>query len=214
MITNPFDQPPFAPEQADAWGRGFLFGLTGPFESTEDIPLDLDETLAAAFEQGRLAGQQSAIDGLDVLEPCTNLLLEHHVPLEAEVAKEGAALVVEIMEAGWALTAGAAFSFGFGLFLVVALATHTEVPPEQAVDHLSRNFTATIQSMGRENCAFFIGAGVDLESEGCQLQLSRVFRTQEQAHQAAVDMGRPVFFVGEWQANQCGTLVVVDGTTQ
>jgi hypothetical protein len=214
MITNPFDQSPFAPEQAQAWGQGFLFGLTGPFESTEEIPLELDETLTDAFEQGRLAGQQSAINGLDVLPQCTDLLLEHHIPMEVEVAKEGAALVADIVEAGWALTAGAAFSFGFGLFLVVALATHTEVPPEQAIDFLAQNFTATIQDMGRENCAFFIGAGIDLEREGCQLQMSPVFRTQDQARQAAVDMGRPVFFVGEWQANQCGNLVIVDGTTQ
>lgn len=35
MITNLFDQNPFARSRAVAWGQGFLSGLTGPFESNE-----------------------------------------------------------------------------------------------------------------------------------------------------------------------------------
>jgi hypothetical protein len=72
MITNPFDQPPFAPSQAEAWGQGFLFGLTGPMFSTEQAPDEIAEEVREAFEKGVLAGQQSAGNGLDIFPECVD----------------------------------------------------------------------------------------------------------------------------------------------
>ncbi len=66
MITNPFDQVPFDPSQALAWGQGFLFSLTGPLASTEQAPDSIADDVRDAFEKGVLAGQQAAIDGLDI----------------------------------------------------------------------------------------------------------------------------------------------------
>jgi hypothetical protein len=90
---------------------------------------------------------------------------------------------------------------------------HHFTPPEEAIDRISRDFFGTIESFGREDCAFYLGVGVDMYSRGCELQLTRLFRTQEQAHDAAIAIGRPVWFVGEWRANQCGTMTVIEGAT-
>jgi hypothetical protein len=72
VITNPFDQDPFARSQAVAWGQGFLSGLTGPFESNEQAPEGSTEDVLEAFDQDVLAGRQAAIDRLDIFPRWVN----------------------------------------------------------------------------------------------------------------------------------------------
>lgn len=212
MITNPFDQEPFAPSQAEAWGQGFLFGLTGPFQSTEQAPDSITEDVRDAFEQGVLAGQQSAIDGLDIFPQCVDTEEGEHVPLAAALSLEGAGFIADLVHG--AKLASAAFSTIFMVALDIALATHHFTPPEKVIDGITQQFFGTIEALGRQDCAFFIGGAVDLEVTGCQLQLTPLFRTQEQAHNAAVAFGRTLFFVGEWHANQCGSMTLVEGATE
>jgi hypothetical protein len=214
MITNPYDQPPAAPgnDAAQAWGQGFLFGLTGPQKSVEQAPDSISQEVLQAFEDGVLAGQQSAINGLDVFSGCIDTEEGEHVPLSAELGLEGVNLVGELLRG--AKLATAAFSTIFMTVLDVALATHHFTPPEQVIDGMTREFFNTIESLGRDDCAFYIGGGVDFDQAGCQLLLTPLFRAQDQAHDAAVALGRPLWFVGEWHANQCGSLNVVDGSTQ
>lgn len=216
MITNPFDQPPFAPEQALAWGQGFIFGLTGPLASTEDAPADLSDDVREAFEDGRLAGQQSSADGLDVFPQCVDTEEQEHLPLAVEVGFEGFSGLFETLKGLFQGTKilGGIFSAGFMTLLDIALAAHHFTDPDQAIDRITSDFFGTIQSFGRADCAFYLGVGVDLDAKGCELQLTPLFRTQQQAHDAAVAIGRTVWFVGEWHANQCGTMNVIDGATQ
>jgi hypothetical protein len=212
LIENPFDQDPFAPSQAFAWGQGFLFGLTGPFESTEQAPDEISEDVREAFEKGVLSGQQAAIDGLDIFPQCVDTEEQEHVPLAAELGLEAAGFAVELIEA--AKLASAAFSTCFMAALDIALAAHHFTPPEEVIDGITEKFFGTIEALGHEDCNFFIGGAVDLEAAGCQLKLTPLFRTPEQAHDAAVSFGRPVFFVGEWHANQCGRMKLIEGTTE
>jgi hypothetical protein len=212
VITNPFDQDPFDPSQAVAWGQGFLFGLTGPFESTEQAPDSITEDVREAFEQGVLAGQQSAIDGLDVFPQCVDTEEPEHIPLAASLSLEGAGFVADLLN--HATKASAAFSLAFMLALDIALAAHHFTPPEEVIDGITEKFFGTIEAFGRNDCAFFIGGAVDLDVAGCQLQLTPLFRTQEQAHKSALAFGRTIFFVGEWHANQCGFMQLIEGTTE
>lgn len=214
MITNPYDQPPMAPgnEQAQAWGWGYLFGLSGPLYSVEQAPEIIAAELLQEFQEGVLAGQQDAINGLNIFPAFIDTSEEHHIPLSVEVGMEGVNLAVEVWHG--AKFAGAAFSSIFMVLLDVALAAHHYTPPEQVIDGLNMEFFKVIETMGREDCAFFIGGGVDFDAPGAQLALTPLYRTREQARAAAVGMGRPKWFVGEWHANQCGTMTVVEGTTE
>lgn len=211
-ITNPFDQEPFAPSQALAWGQGFLFGMTGPLYSREQAPDSIGDDVREAFEQGVLAGQQAAIDGLNIFPQCIDTEEQEHVPLAAELGLEGAGFIADLVEG--AKLASAAFSTIFMAALDIALAAHHFTPPEEVIYGITQQFFGTIENLGRDDCAFYLGGAVDLNVAGCQLQLTRLFRTQEQAHDAAVGLGRTLWFVAEWHANQCGSMTLIDGTTE
>jgi hypothetical protein len=214
MISNPYDMPPLLPgnEQAQAWGWGFLFGLSGPLYSTEQAPESIAQELLQPFEEGVLAGQQSAIYGLDIFPPYIDTEEGEHVPLSAELGLEGVSFVGELLQG--AKLATAAFSTIFMVALDIALAAHHYTPPEQVIDGLNRDFFKVIEALGREDCAFFVGGGIDFSQRGAQLQLTPLYRTQELAHAAATGLGRALWFVGEWHANQCGTMTIVEGATE
>lgn len=214
MLTNPYEEVPREPgnDQAVAWGHGFLFGLTGPLQGGESPPGDVADDLLPVFEEGQLAGQQATIDGLEVFPQCISTREEHHIPLSVEIGFEAASYVMEAYRAGRLLLAGAAFASGVMLLLDIALSAHQFTPPEDAIDRISRDMMGNLQSLGRANCEFYVGGGVDFAAADCELQLSRLFRTQDQAKSAALSIGRNIWFVGYWAANQCGYLTLLDGT--
>lgn len=168
------------------------------------------------FEAGRLVGQQLSTDGIEVFPQCVDTEEGEHLPLGVEVGFEVATASFETIKGLLEGTRilGGIFSAGFMILLDIALAAHHFTPPEEAVDRISRDFFGTIESFGRPDCAFFLGVGVDMDAPGCQLQPTRLFRTQEQARDAAIAIGRTVWFVGEWHANQCGTMTVIEGATE
>jgi hypothetical protein len=213
MIENPFDRDPFEPSQAFAWGQGFLFGLTGPLESVDQAPDSITDDVRDAFNEGVLSGQDAAIHGLDIFPACIDTEEHEHVPPEAELAIDVAGFVVEVVKDA-ATPASAAFSMVFMTLVNIALAAHHFTPASEVIDGLSQDFFGTIEALGRQDCDFFLGGAVDFDAKGCQLQLTPLFRTQSDARDAAVALGRPTFFVSQWRANQCGAMTVVDGTTE
>src|SRR5262245_32396419 len=73
MLQNPFLIPPQVEgPQSRSWALGFAFGFQGPEQSTM-TPADIDPEDADAFDQGVLAGQDAAINGLSLPEPCIDL---------------------------------------------------------------------------------------------------------------------------------------------
>jgi hypothetical protein len=216
MISNPYEEPPMEPgnDQALAWGRGLIFGLTGPLQGGEAPPGDVQDDVLEAFASGQLVGQQASIDGVDVFPQCISTSEEHHIPLSVELGFEGASYLVEAYDAGRLFVAGAAFASGIMVLLDVALSAHHFTPPEEAIDRISRDMMSSLQSLGRADCEFYVGGGVDFDAVGCELQLTRLFRTRDQARSAAVGIGRGIWFVGYWAANQCGTLELVEGSTE
>src|SRR5262249_10150916 len=151
--------------------------------------------------------------GLDVFPKCVDTEEPEHVPLSAELSLEGVTFFVEVVE-DFGKLGTAAFSLAFMSALDIALATHHFTPPEEVINGITQQFFNTIEGLGRADCTFFIGGAIDPAQAGCQLKLTPLFRTQSQAHDAAIALGRSVFFVGEWHANQCGTMKVVEGTTE
>src|SRR5205807_8057163 len=148
MITNPYDTPPMEPgnDQAVAWGRGFLFGLTGPLQGGDAPNGNVAGDVLPVFEEGHLAGQQASIDGVDVFPQCISTSEEEHIPMSVELGFEAVSYLKEAYDAGKLLVGGAAFASGVMILLDVALAGHHFTPPEEALDRIGRDLMGSMQS--------------------------------------------------------------------
>jgi hypothetical protein len=112
MIENPFLVPPQVESpQSRSWAKGFVWGFEGPANSSlpqEDLTIEDSD----AFDQGVLAGQNSAINGLELDHPCIDLNVEppalshpfevKNFPEAADVGLEAIATAVEVAEVGLA----------------------------------------------------------------------------------------------------------------
>ena len=56
----------------------------------------------------------------------------------------------------------------------------------------------------------FLGGGVDFETQGCELQLTPVFRSLDAARNAAQAIGRRGRLVVSWRTDQSGGMTLVD----
>jgi hypothetical protein len=84
--------------------------------------------------------------------------------------------------------------------------------PEEVLPSLGQKFVDTLNSMEIDSGELFIGVGVDEQSSGCELQFSRLFKTIDQARQAADAMGRPHRVVARWQLNASGNFEIVEAS--
>jgi hypothetical protein len=188
---------------------GFAFGFQGPEQSTM-TPADIQPEDADAFNQGVLAGQDAAINGLSLPQPCVDLHAEGGF---------GWHLVVDVPEGlMWIKDLGEGFAAGIGgsviffLNLSIALETFTDDPGERLAQAAS-SLQAKLQEMGfdqsNQSVALFIGGGVDTSKRGCELMLTSIFRSQDAATNAAKALGRNDWFVASWRTDQSGGATIV-----
>ena len=130
MLDNPFLRPPQVESpQSRSWGRGLAFGFQGPPESMA-TPDTVEVEDADAFQQGVLAGQQAAIDGLEIVpDPCVDLNREPPAILDfAASGFEALTVRREILKKAYG---GGIFSAVMLLVdLSMALETHFDDPGE------------------------------------------------------------------------------------
>ena len=82
--------------------------------------------------------------------------------------------------------------------------------PEEMFPSLTQKFTETLNSMGIDSGELFIGMGIDMEVANCEVYLTRIFKTADQARQAVAAMGRPNTAIAHWQLNACGNLDIIE----
>src|SRR5512145_2610889 len=123
MINNPYPIPSMS---AVAWVNGFFNGFSAPDYSIEP-PANVAESDVEAFNAGVLAGQQSAISGLDLQYPC--------VPAADEASEAGHVISgVEFLHGLWELRHLKTFGLGVAslavvlIELAVTLPKHTRPP--------------------------------------------------------------------------------------
>jgi hypothetical protein len=217
MTENPFLTPPQVESpQSRSWAQGFLWGFEGPANSSlpqDDLSIEDND----AFDQGTLAGQSSAINGLEIDHPCIDLNVEppallhplevKNFPEAADVGLEAVATGVEIVEVGLA-----AF-FGSGILLAVGLSIGLETFSDDPGATISENATriqGQLSQMGfTASFRLFVGGAIDLGQTGCELKMTSIFRQLENAKAAAMAMGRPHFVVASWRSDQSGGVDVV-----
>jgi hypothetical protein len=204
MITNPFLGTP----QETGWGMGFAFGFTGP-NFTDPPPAVIAPELIDAFNEGRLVGQQSATGGIELSSSCLDLSSER--PLGEEVA-----LVGHVFELGMAVKDLANVKHVAGgiaglivLFLEIGIPDFTPTPDE-IMPSLAEKFTETLNRMGIDSGEVFIGMDIDMGVTGCEVEFSNLFKTAEQARQAAAAMGRPNTAIAHWRLDASGNLEILE----
>ena len=185
---------------------GFAFGFQGPEQSTM-TPVDIQPEDADAFNQGLLAGQNAAINGLSLPQPCIDLHAEGGLgPHLLMDVPEG---LMWIKDLGEGLAAGIGGSVIFFVNLSIALETFTDDPDERLTQAAS-TLQAKLQDMGfNQSMELFIGGGVDTSVAGCELMLTAIFRNKDAAVTAAKGLGRPHWLVVSWRTDQSGGASVV-----
>jgi hypothetical protein len=210
-FQNPFLIPPQVESpQSRSWGFGFAFGFQGPEQSTM-TPADIQPEDPDAFDRGVLAGQDAAINGLSLPQPCVDLNAEGGVGLHLVLEVPDAVLwIADLKEAGTLLAAGSiAGGVIFLLNLSIALETFTDDPDERLAQAASA-LQAKLQEMGfNQSMELFIGGGVDTSVAGCELMLTAIFRNKDAAVTAAEGIGRPHWLVVSWRTDQSGGATVV-----
>jgi hypothetical protein len=208
MLANPFlTIPQVESPQSRSWAMGFAFGFQGPEESTM-TPETIDPEDADVFDQGMLAGQGAAIDGLSLATPCVDLNAEG--PSVPHLAVEGA----EGAGALFALIAhGIAAGLSEGVFLLVTLSIVLQTTfddPDVALAQRAAALKARLQEMGMAApMELFVGGAVDTAQRGCELMLTPIFRTEQAATEAARATGRPQWLVASWRTDQSGGVRVL-----
>lgn len=205
MLQNPFLP---APSAARAWAEGFTRGfavISSPEPSENVGSEDID-----AFNQGVAAGEESARSGISLGDPCIPASEEHgplHIPGMVINAAEIAHGVWEARH----LTklAGGIASIVVALIeLACTLPVHT-LPPEQVLPDLGQPMVDALISYGLESMELFCGAGLDPTATDCEIRLSPLFTSFDQAHQAAIAMNRFNWVVARWRTDQSNSFEIV-----
>jgi hypothetical protein len=207
MLQNPFLIPPQVESpQSRSWGFGFAFGFQGPEQSTM-TSVDIQPEDADAFNQGVLAGQDAAINGLSLPQPCVDLNAEGgfgpHLGLELP---EGIMVAKELMK-----TFGKGIGGGAILLINLSIALETFADdPDQKLEQAASALQAKLQEMGfDQSMEMFIGGGIDLQQRGCELLLTQIFRFEDSATNAAQALGRSQWLVASWRTDQSGGATIV-----
>lgn len=207
---NPFLSPPQVESpQSRSWGFGFAFGFQGP-EQSAMTPADIQPEDSDTFAQGVLAGQDAAINGLSLEQPCIDLNAEGgvgpHLLLETP---EGVMWVADCIEGVAGGVVGGALFF---VNLSIALETFAD-DPETKLTNAAAALQAQMPKMGfHGSLELFIGGGVDTSVAGCELKLTAIFRNKDAAVAAAKALSRPHWLVVCWRTDQSGGAKVVDNS--
>jgi hypothetical protein len=219
-MENPFLVPPGVEgPQSRSWGFGFTWGFQGPALSSlpvENLPIED----ADAFDLGVLAGQQVAIEGVPFDNSCVDLHVEHPAVLSWSNPNEVTEVFGVFVGAGKTafelvkLSAGAAFSGALLLLeLAVGLETFSDDPQIELTKRAAALSEALVDLGFTEPIECFLGAGVDLTAQGCELKMTPIFRHLDDARFAANDLGRPSWIIISWRNNQSGGAKMVASST-
>lgn len=213
MLVNPFLTPPQQEgPQSRSWGQGLVFGFQGPPASVVE-PSNAQSEDPDAFQQGVLAGQDAAINGIDVIaNSCVDLNAQGPFPDGVPDVTWGTFEIADAVKVIFTKgLAGGIFGAVTGL-LDISIGLETDFDnPEQQLEKCAQQLQSTLSSMGiTDSMELFLGGGVDLNQRGCELQLTKVFRAEDKALDAARGIGRSQCAVVKWRTDQSGAMTLMD----
>ncbi len=124
----------------------------------------------------------------------------------------------EIAHGAWEIAHLGKLAAGFAgiavalLELACTLPVHT-LPADQVLPRLGQPIIDVLASYGLDSMALFCGAGLDATATDCEILLSPLFTSMEQARLAAIEMNRTDWVVASWRTDQCGSFEIVESGT-
>jgi hypothetical protein len=95
--------------------------------------------------------------------------------------------------------------------LAVTLPVHFQ-EPEDVLPNIGDSMASRLALLGVGSCELFCAAGIDTEIAGCQLRLSSLFKSQDQARNAAIAMERKKWVVARWRTDASASFDLVDSS--
>lgn len=210
MLYNPYLEGPYEISVADAWSEGFAKGFL--YNYTIEPSGELGAAELDAFNEGVQAGLDASTNGIALDEVCV-IAGESHSEI-AELLHElqfGGETLLAIYEAvkHSSLVAGVAGGF-VAVTLLLISSVHNTLPPEQVLPTLGQPTIDRAAALGLDNVELFCGVGIDPLAEGCEFMLTPLFKSFDQARDAAGAMGRETIVVS-WRTDQSGSFTVRKG---
>jgi hypothetical protein len=206
MVSNPHIGTP----SEAGWAMGFAFGFVGPAFST-DPPLVIAPELIEAFQEGTLAGQQAAIDGLAIEPACVSLSQEASAAAEELVGDFHKAelldIGIQVIRARWAEASVGALVFAF----LLMIPSEPPLPDAaSAFPRLALSVRNQLEALGINSGSMFFGTGIDENEVGCELLMTPIFKSLDQARDATIALGRTQWLIAEWAADNVSSFNVVE----
>jgi hypothetical protein len=163
-----------------------------------------------AFNQGQLAGQQFAINGLPLPPECVDASENDLAAAEGLFGLMHTYDAIALAKAG---ALGASLVAGVIAFIDLSIAVQTfHKDPEEVLPGLGEQFVSLLSDLGVGSMEIYCSVGVDNSVQGCQIKLSSLFRSLDQARDAAVAMARPQWLIARWRTDQSGSLTIVESS--
>jgi hypothetical protein len=188
---------------------GFAKGFVAD-ASTVDPSGGVPNDARAVFDEGVADGAQYAIDGFPVEPDCYDLSHPHTL---VGVAAEVVDVLIEGYGVGHAFAigiAGGIFETGF-LLLMGSIALQTTVDDPDKILHVTDHatFSQVLATVGDPvSVELFFGAGVDMNQPGCELKMTRIYKTLGEVRSAFSDLNRSTGYVVSIRTDMSGCRVV------
>ncbi|NJM76866.1 MAG: hypothetical protein HC852_15120 [Acaryochloridaceae cyanobacterium RU_4_10] len=205
MSINPFLP---SPDLAKAWSEGFLKGFIGKssIEASDSITVDSID----AFNTGVLTGEEASANGLELTGSCIIAPDEHGLGHVVGMAINGLEIVHGVWELARVELAAGFLGIAVALFELAATLPHHVEDPELVLPRIGRELPEILDAYGLPSMELFWGVGLDALATDCEILLSPLFKSFDQAREAAITMERPIWLVASWRTDQSNSFRVVD----
>jgi hypothetical protein len=177
---------------------GFAWGFVGPAFSS-DPPLVIAPDQLDAFNEGVLAGQQAAIDGLSIDSSCVSL-----APFVSDAAEAFMHDFHHFEKISTLIALRKHFAHGAVEFFVLAFTLLIPGPPPLSATGEFADKAAALRDrlveLGLDQGSLFLGAGIDESDKGCELLFSNLYTDIDSARSEVQDQGRPHWVLARWDA--------------
>jgi hypothetical protein len=175
--------------------------------------IEVPEEQMSAYEQGIRDGENYGANGYPIEPTCYDLEEGHNW---MSTAGHTAERLIEVYGIIHTLRLGKLLAAGFEggilvLMLAITVPTHFNLPT-QVLDASDAQSLVDLLSGVEDPLSFevYFGGGVDYNVEGCQLKISRLYKSADWARQDVQAMGRPAYLLLALRSDMSGGPRVVE----
>jgi hypothetical protein len=203
--------PPYSEESLQYYLWGLRKGFLQPDYEVPDIEIPEEQT--EPYYQGIRDGENYGANGYPVDQVCYDLSLPHSllgsISHQTDILLEAGG-VAHTLAAGKILAAG--FEGGL-LFLMVSIAAtvHYQLPTQVLDPSQARELANFLQGLTEPlSMELYFGGGVDYDIEGCQLQMTQIYKSADWARSELQGIGRPAGMLLSIRTDMSGGLRVME----